>query len=99
MTTVTARLGAWQNETIRAEVDYDDITFIVSAARLINNAPLRCRFSAWRSDNTATIVSINVNAGQTRTGKPQGTVIYHPEENPDGVTPAGNLEFRVEYPI
>ena len=97
MATVTNRLGEWNNGTIRAEVDYDDVTFIVSAARLINASSVRCRFRIWRSENPGQIVSLFVNAGQTRTGKPTGTVIYHPEDNLDG-TPAGNLEFRVEYP-
>lgn len=99
MAIVTKLLGEWENGQIRAEVDYDNVTFIVSAARAINNAAQRCRFTCWRSEAPAQAVSFFVNRGQTRTGKPSGTVIYRPDENPDGVTPAGNLEIRVEYPV
>jgi hypothetical protein len=96
--TVTARLGEWVNGLIRVEVDYDDVTFAVVVARAINNAPQRCRFSAWRTETPNQVVGLLVNAGQTRTGKPNGSVAYRPSENPDGVTPASNLEIRLEYP-
>ena len=96
---VTKRLGGWENELIVASVTYDDVTFAVSQVTITNNALRRCRVTLWRSTAPLQAVTFFVQVGQTRTGKPIGTVEYRPVENPDGVTPAGNLDFRMEYPI
>ncbi len=38
MATVTRRLGAWDNEVVLVQMDYDDTTMRVTAARVINNS-------------------------------------------------------------
>ena len=96
---VSTRLGEWHNSLITATVFYDDVTFIVSTVQISNGTQQRCRFTVWRSEEPNQTVSLFLNAGQASSGKPAGTVLYRPEENIDGVTPAGNIEVRVEFPI
>jgi hypothetical protein len=98
MATATTRLGEWNNGTVFVDVNYDDVTFVVSSVRVVNNSGMRCRFKVWRTGQEQNAIIANLNNNTDQTFKPAGTVTYRPTENPDGVTPASNLWFRMEVP-
>lgn len=93
---VTTRLGEWDNGLISAEIDYDDVTFSISTLRLINHAPYRVRFAAWIDDGPSG--GLFVAAGVTRTFNVGGKAFFMGTEPTDG-SPAGNVNYRVEWPI
>lgn len=96
----TAQLGEWENGSIRALLIYDDVTFVVSRLELINEAAQRCRFTGWRDDMPQAVVQALVQPGQTRSFNVNVAAgyRYEPIEREDGVTPAGNVAIRLEYP-